>query len=85
MHHALDLSQSNSAIGTNRTTCDVRNSAAIEGQADMTRVAVSVAFNRKQKFRGRESAGQYVRRDRSAHFSRADSVRKETGVKRHNL
>jgi hypothetical protein len=80
MHHALDLSQSNSAFGTNRTTCDVRNSVAIEGKADITRVAVSVAFNPKQKFRG-----QYARRDRSAHISRADSLRKETGVKRHIL
>jgi hypothetical protein len=34
-----------SPLGTNRTTCDVRNSVAIEGKADITRGAVSVAIN----------------------------------------
>jgi hypothetical protein len=34
-----------SPFGTNRTTCDVRNSVAIEGKADITRAAVSVAID----------------------------------------
>jgi hypothetical protein len=33
------------ANGTNRATCDVCNSIAIEGKADVTRAAVSVAID----------------------------------------